>query len=48
MIPLNEAMEKGIEDTYYDLPTEFAATEWAINFIKKHPIKTRLFNLMVR
>lgn len=48
MIPLNEAMEKGIEDTYYDLPTEFAATEWAINFIKSHPRKARLFDLMVR
>ena len=27
---------KGVQDMYFNLPSEFAATEWAINFIKTH------------
>ena len=32
---------------YYNLPNEWEATEWAINYIKKHRVFVKILNWLV-
>ena len=34
--------------TYFDSPREWAATEWAINFLCIHPVVSRLLNNFIK
>lgn len=36
-----------IQDAYYNLENEWLATEWAINYIKKHPVFVKILNWLV-
>lgn len=36
--------DTAIQDEYFNLPTEFAATEFAIDYIESHPIITKIFS----
>ena len=38
---------KELQDLYYNLPLEFAATEWAIEYANKHKIRCKLFDMIV-
>lgn len=47
---LNMAFEVDETDrriAYYNLPNEWEATEWAINYIKKHPVFVKILNWLV-
>ena len=39
--------QKTINQLWYDMPDEWAATEWAIDFVKKHYIFCKLFGKAV-
>lgn len=39
--------DKELQDLYYNLPLEFAATEWAIEYANKHKVKCKLFDRVV-
>ena len=39
---------KTLQDNLFNDRTEWAATEWAINWVKKHKIKAMVLNLFVR
>lgn len=36
--------DTAIQNEYFNLPTEFSATEFAINYIESHPIITKIFS----
>lgn len=42
-----EVEEAGRRIAYYNLPNEWEATEWAINYIKKHRIFVKILNWLV-
>lgn len=37
-----------IQDLYFNLESEWEATEWAINFIKSHPFLCKAFSVLLR
>ena len=36
------------DQEYYDLDSEYDATEWAIEYIQKHPIKSKIFGKLFK
>lgn len=40
--------DDSIDEAYFNLPAEWEATEWAINYIKKHPRKCLIFGDLLR
>lgn len=42
------AKDRSIQDKYYNIPCEFAATEWAIRFIKKNDNFVKKFDKKFR
>lgn len=47
--PLHRIFQsKRLQDKYYNLPEEFAATEWAIEYIKEHPRRCKLLDKVLR
>jgi len=48
LLPYETATENRIvQDLYYNSPDEFAATEWACAWIKKHPWLSSLFSILL-
>ena len=40
--------DHSIQEAYFNLDTEWEATEWAINYIRKHPRKCLIFGDLLR
>lgn len=40
--------DASVQEAYFDLDTEWEATEWAINYIRKHPRKCLIFGDLLR
>lgn len=38
---------KQMAETYFNLPLEWEATEWAIDWVRKHPLLARIFNQLI-
>lgn len=48
LLPYELAVEsKTLQDMYYDSPDEYAATEWAIDWIVTHPKLASLFSALL-
>ena len=48
LVPVEEAIKSPkIQDLYYDLEDEFAATEWACDCINNHPKLARIFSVLL-
>ena len=49
VIPLDVAKEYSkYQDLYFNMESEFEATEWAIEWLHKNPWRSRLVNLLLR
>ena len=48
VVPKEAALiDDDIQNMYYDSPDEFAATEWAIEWVEEHPIAAKIFSILV-
>ena len=46
--PSDFAENDGLPNAYFDLRSEWLATEWAIQYAKKHPLKCLIFGDLLR
>lgn len=48
-IPWEEAeKDESIQAIYYDIPSEFDATEWAIDWVLSHPVLRTIYSFILR
>lgn len=38
---------KTVQDMYFNIESEWEATEWAVSYIKSHPLKAKFLNLIM-